>query len=71
MTLSLEKFDYKVEHRSAEKLKHANALRRFPIMVCRGHANPFCREEKTRSEKITCRKAIATSRALQRLHYNE
>ena len=30
--LSLEEFDFEVEHRAGEKLKHADALSRFPVM---------------------------------------
>ncbi|GFU76382.1 retrovirus-related Pol polyprotein from transposon 17.6 [Trichonephila clavipes] len=33
-TLQLEEFDYEIEHRAGSRMKHVDALSRYPVMMC-------------------------------------
>ncbi|GFW02723.1 retrovirus-related Pol polyprotein from transposon 17.6 [Trichonephila clavipes] len=34
--LQLEEFDYEIEHRAGSRMKHVDALSRYPVMICPG-----------------------------------
>ncbi|GFX96524.1 hypothetical protein TNCV_1441981 [Trichonephila clavipes] len=38
--LQLEEFDYEIEHRAGSRMKHVDALRRYPVMI-EGFLNPI------------------------------
>lgn len=58
----LEEFDYNIEHRSKERMRHADALSRAPVMLVRDHVIDVLRIKQTEDEQ--CR-SIATILEIQ------
>lgn len=48
----LEEFDYTVEHRAGDKLKHVDALSRHPIMVIEDNLTALIKENQKKDERL-------------------
>ena len=50
--LSLVEFDFEIEHRAGEKLKHADALSRFPVMCIEDTLLQNIRKKQGEEERL-------------------
>lgn len=50
--LMLEEFDYEIEHRSGERMKHINALSRFPVMLIEDTVLMVIKSEQDKEERL-------------------
>lgn len=50
--LMLEEFDYEVEHRSGERMKHIDALSRFPVMLIEDTVLMMIKSEQDKEERL-------------------
>jgi len=48
----LEEFDYEIEHRSGTRLRHVDALSRYPVMVVNDRLTPMIRKQQEEEERI-------------------
>lgn len=59
--ISLEEFDYEIEHRSGDRMKHVDALSRYPIMAVEDPMLVLIRSEQAKEERLNViRKILAT-----------
>ncbi|XP_076660118.1 uncharacterized protein LOC143363405 [Halictus rubicundus] len=56
--LTLEEFDYEVEHRSGTRLKHADALSRHPALVVTNHLHAMIKKKQFEDERLHAIKCI-------------
>jgi len=57
-TLTLEEFDYEIEHRSGTRLRHVDALSRYPVMVVNDRLTPMIRKQQEEEERIRVIKKV-------------
>jgi len=50
--LMLEEFDYEIEHRSSERMKHVDALSRFPVMLIEDTILMLIKNEQDAEERL-------------------
>ncbi|XP_076661125.1 uncharacterized protein LOC143365000, partial [Halictus rubicundus] len=50
--LTLEEFHYKIEHRSGERLKHVDALSRYPVFIVEDKMHEIIRKTQNEDERI-------------------
>ncbi|XP_046599255.1 uncharacterized protein LOC124295072 [Neodiprion lecontei] len=50
--LMLEEFEYEVEHRVGTRLKHVDALSRYPVMTVQDRITPVIRKEQDNEERL-------------------
>lgn len=50
--LMLEEFEYEVEHRAGTRLKHVDALSRYPVMTIEDKLTPMIRKQQDEEERI-------------------
>jgi len=56
--LTLEEFDYEIEHRPGTRLKHIDALSRYPVMVVNDRLTPMIRKQQEEEERIRIIKKV-------------
>lgn len=50
--LALEEFDYEIEHRAGERMRHVDALSRFPVMIVEDTVLATIRNEQDKEERL-------------------
>jgi len=48
----LEEFDYEVEHRAGIRLRHVDALNRYPVMMIEDKLTPMIRRQQDEEERL-------------------
>lgn len=56
--LMLEEFEYKVEHRAGTRLKHVDALSRYPVMMVEDRITPVIKREQDAEERLRIIKKV-------------
>lgn len=56
--LLLEEFDYEVKHRPAQRLRHVDALSRYPIMIVDGRISLMIRQQQDEEERLRAIKQV-------------
>jgi len=56
--LTLKEFNYEIEHRSGTRLKHVDALSRYPVMVVNDRLTPMIRKQQEEEERIRIIKKV-------------
>lgn len=54
----LEEFEYEFEHRAGTRLKHVDALSRYPVMIIEDKITPMIRKQQDDKERIRAIKQI-------------
>ena len=56
--LTLEEFDYEVEHKSGTRLRHADALSRHPALVVMNHLHAMIKKKQFEDKRLHAIKCI-------------
>jgi len=48
----LDLVDYKIEHRSGTRLRHVDALSRYPVMIVNDRLTPIIRKQQDEKKRI-------------------
>lgn len=56
--LLLEEFDYEVEHRAGQRLKHVDALGRYPVMIVNDKVSQMIQQRQDEEERLRVIKQI-------------
>lgn len=54
----LEEFDYEIEHRAGERMKHVDALSRYPVMIIEDTVWALIRNEQKKEERLSVIKQL-------------
>lgn len=56
--LTLEEFDYEIEHRSGTRLRYVDALSRYPVMIIKDRLTPMISKQQDEEERLRIIKQI-------------